>query len=231
MNSNLSWPLGKDESGKHLLADLTQTGNIIMGGTTGSGKSVFNHNLIYSLVSKYNPSSLKLFLADPKRVEFLGYDKIPHILGKVCIEPEDIINQLTSLKEEIANKQYPYLVIVIDTFSDVMAQETERFESIISDLSKLNDQGVYIILCDSRVGPEVFSSKIMDCFPTRIAFNTFDEEGSILLIGQSGAEKLTGKGDMLFLQRGEDNPIRLQGTYISEEDIEKIVEGQGLIKS
>lgn len=225
---NLIIPLGKDENGNLHLIDLNRTGNIITGGVTGSGKSIFNHNLICSLILKNDPSKLRFFFADPKRVELLGvYDKLPHVLGKVYTDCEDIISQLTLLKREIVTKKYPYLVIVIDTFSDLMAYDSDRFESVISDLSKLNHKGVYIIMCDSRTGPVEFSPKIMGCFPTKIAFNTCDEESSILLVGYSGAETFLNRGEMLLLQKGGNKPIRLQGSYISEEDIKKIVEHQG----
>jgi len=217
-------PLGKDESGEFHLEDLTQIGNIIIGGSTGSGKSIFNHNLICSLILKYGSSQLKFFLADPKIVELpYFYNKLPHVLEKVYTKPEDIINQLFSLKREILNKKYQYLAIVIDTFSDLMAYDSEKFESVISDLSNLNERGVYMAICDSRTGKDVFSPKIMRCFPTRIAFNTCDKESSYLLIKQSGAETLKGAGDMLFLPKKSDVPVRLQGPYISEEEVQDVI--------
>ncbi len=223
--ATLPVPLGIDEDGNLHLADLSQTGNIIIGGTTGSGKSIFNHNLICSLTLKHDSSILKLFLADPKRVEFpLTYKELPHVLEKIYIESEEIINRLESLKKEIVNKRYPYLVIVIDTFSDLMMYDSDRFESVISDLSKLNKKGVYIIICDSRPSEDVFTDYLMKNFPTKIAMNTASKMDSIKVIGIAGGEKLKGSGDMLYLQKGEKNPIRLQGTYISEEDIEKKVD-------
>ncbi len=217
--------LGKDEQGVSHLVDLAQTGNIIMGGSTGSGKSMFMHTTITSLMLKHDPTRLKFFLADPKDVEFSHlYNKIPHLLGKVYTQPKEIIQQLVLLKDELAQKNYDYVLIMIDTFSDLMAYDSAQFESVIADLSKLNDHGVYSVLCDSRIGSSVFSDHILSCFPTQIAFRTADAESSKLLIGQAGAEHLRGSGDMLFLQKEQVTPIRLQAPYISEEDIQKMSE-------
>jgi S-DNA-T family DNA segregation ATPase FtsK/SpoIIIE len=221
--STLPILLGTDESGVSHLVDLAQTGNIIMGGSTGSGKSMCMHTIITSLMLKHEPTRLKFFLADPKDVEFSHlYNKIPHLLGKVYTRPAEIIQQLVLLKAELAQKSYEYVVILIDTFSDLMAYDSAQFESVIADLSKLNDNGVYSVLCDSRIGSSVFSDRILSYFPTRIAFRSPDAESSELLIGQAGAENLRGSGDMLFLHKGDTTPIKLQAPYISEEDIQKM---------
>lgn len=226
-NVELPIPIGLDENGKLHLVSLNQTGNIIIGGSTGSGKSIFNHNLICSLILKYDSSKLKLFLADPKRVELSSYNGIPHLIEKVYFDSEEIINRLTSLKKELLNKKYPYLVIVIDTFSDLMMYDSDRFEAVISDLSQLNKKGVFIIICDSRPSIGVFTDKLIEFFPTRIAFNLSSEADSKRVIGKVGAENLLGKGDMLFLQKGEKNTIRLQGLNISDEDCDYCIKSIG----
>lgn len=214
-------PIGIDEQGISYLADLAKTGNVLIGGTTGSGKSIFNDVLICSLLLKYNPAQLRLFLVDPKRVEFsYFYNKVPHIIDKVYECPEETIRRLYLLKEEIRNKEYSNLVIVIDTFSDLICYDRTNFELLIAELSVL---GAYIVLCDSRPSPsDVFTDNLMRYFPTRIAFNLSGEIDSKRVIGISGAEKLKGAGDMLLLEKGEISPKRYQGSYIDEEDVIRI---------
>ncbi|OGG21630.1 hypothetical protein A3D03_04490 [Candidatus Gottesmanbacteria bacterium RIFCSPHIGHO2_02_FULL_40_13] len=219
--TTLPTPLGLDQDGNPHIGDLMKFGNIIMAGSTGSGKSVFNHTLICSLILKQDPSQLKLFLADPKRVEFAYYyENIPHLIDKVYEAPKEIITRLSILKEELKNKKDPYSVIIIDTFSDLMAYDSVRFESIIGELSK---SGAIIVLCDSRPSNDVFTDNLLKYFPTKMAFKVSNELDSKRVITVPGAEELNGAGDMLFLPKGSVKPIRLQGPYISEEDIQIIV--------
>ena len=229
----LSVPLGRDSSGRDHSESLLNLGHILIAGETGSGKSVFNHVLIYSLISRYSPTELKLFLSDPKRVEFrMTYKELPHLLLEVAEPVEAILGGLeTIVQEKIKrlasnnNEVLPYIVVIIDTFSDVSYFDRVRFESIIKVLTSDRDKTrIHVVMCDSRVGEELFNENVKRCFPTRIAFKTFDTEGSQAIIGQPGAEKLKGKGDMLFLAPGAKNPIRLQGPFITDEEIKKNVD-------
>lgn len=248
LNLNYKLPvfLGVDGENKEQFADLVELENIIVAGTTGSGKSTFNHTLICSLITKYAPKELKLFLADPKRVELLSYKDLPHLIGVVHIDCEDILCSLESLVlertkreklfKEINVKNFnehnsksvkdklPYIVIVIDTFSDLMAYDAPRFENCMQNL--LSDSaryGIHAVICDSRPSKDVFSKVLMNLFPTKIAFNTASQIDSRVILGQVGAEKLLGRGDMLFLPKGTLKPIRIQAQYISEDEINKSI--------
>ncbi len=176
------------------------------------------------LIVKNLMKNINFLLKECKQLNQI-YKNIPHLIDKVYENSEEIINRLSSLKKEILNKKYPYLVIVIDTFSDLMMYDPNRFESVISDLSKLNNKGVYIIICDSRPSKDVFTKTLMKSFPTKIAMNLSSEMDSKRVIGIAGAEKLLGCGDMLFLPQNIKKPIRIQAPYISEEEIKKFIKG------
>ncbi len=230
--------LGKNENGSSQFSDLSKLENILITGSTGSGKSVFNHNIISSLLSLYSSDKLRFVLIDMKLVEFNQYNGLPHLLAPVLPQKGDkAINKIFSgfewlmmekenrrnMSEEELDK-YPYIVVVIDTFSDLIAAESDKFESIMMKLTDRSaDLKMHTIICDSRTGKYVFTDHILKSFQTKIAFNTYDSEGSKLLLGVEGAEKLKGSGDMLFLPNSLNNPIRIQAPFISDEEITEII--------
>lgn len=235
---NLPVILGKNETDTSIFGDLSNLENILIGGTTGSGKSVFNHNIISTLLSLYTPDKLRLLLIDMKLVEFNQYKDLPHLLSPVLPQKNDKgINKIFSgfewllmeknnrknMTEEQLSK-YPYIVVLIDTFSDLMASDSEKFESFIMKITdRSSDVKMHTIICDSRIGNEVFTNNILESFQTKIAFNTSDSRSSQLLLGVEGAEKLLGSGDMLYLPKNADSPTRIQVPYISDEEISEII--------
>jgi len=246
LNYKLPVLLGVDVENKERFADLVELENIVIAGTTGSGKSTFNHVLINTLISKYSSKELKMYLADPKRVELLSYKILPHLIDIVHIELDNILHSLGLMTVErkrreilledrhvksfdeynsqLTDNKLPYIVIIIDTFSDMMAYAPIRFENYMSQiLSDSTTYGMHTVICDSRPSVDVFTEKLMKLFPTRIAFNTSSIIDSRVSLGQAGAEKLLGRGDMLFLPENVQRPIRIQGAYISENEIEKII--------
>lgn len=229
LNYNLPILLGEDTENKKWFADLVDLKNIIIGGTTGSGKSVFNETVINTLTSIYTPNDLKLYLADPKLVELSIYKDSPFLIDKVGDFPENILKSLEKLvieknKRESENYSYPYVVIIIDTFSDLMAYAPIEFENYMRKLTDRSaDVKIHTIICDSRTGTDVFTKNLLKYFPTKIAFNTSTIESSELLIGEEGAEKLLGRGDMLFLPPYHKKSVRIQGPYISEGEIDEIL--------
>lgn len=230
LNHKLPIILGEDEQGKPQFADLIELKNIIMGGTTGSGKSVFNEVIINTLTSIYTPNELNFYLADPKLVELLIYKDSPYLIDTVGKFPEDIFPSFEKLvieknKRESEGYSSPYIVIIIDTFSDLMAYAPVEFEKLMQQiLSNSSNLGIFAIICDSRTGNDVFTEKLLECFPTKIAFNTSTIESSELLIKEAGAEKLLGRGDMLFLPPFLKKAVRIQAPYISEDEIKEILD-------
>ena len=228
-SATLPIPLGLDKNGKYHLGDLQNLGHILIAGSTGSGKSVFNHAAIYTLAQKYPPEELRFFLADTKYVEMLIYQDIKYLFSKIETEPEKIYLSLENLVEEKnkrlqGNKKTPYLVVIIDTFSILAYTDISRFEDLVQGITKDGPKaGIHMIMCDSRPSKDAFTDKIMDCFPTKIAFNTASDEDSEVILGQIGAEWLLGAGDMYLLKSGQKEPTRLQSPFVPENDLHKLI--------
>ncbi len=226
-SAKLPIPIGVDKNGYYVMGDLRKLGHILIAGSTGSGKSTFNHVTIHTLTKKYSPEELQFFLADPKIVEFQSlYQNLPHLFSEVEVESNKILTVLEKLAEEKnnrlqENKKKPYLVVIIDTFSDVGLQDMASFERYVQDITENGVKaGVHMIICDSRPSKDLYTEKIKKCFPTKIAFNTASSVDSEVIIGQKGAERLLGRGDMLFLGPNQKEPTRLQAPWISDEKIE-----------
>lgn len=228
-STELPIPIGVDKNGTYVMGDLRKLGRILIAGSTGSGKSVFNHTTIYTLIQKYSLEKLLFIIADPKIVEMSVYKDIRYLFSKIETAPEKIFLGMEKLVEEKnkrlrENKETPYLVVIIDTFSDLVLFDRDRFEKIVQDLTTDTAKaGIHLIMCDSRPSSDVFTEKIKKCFPTKIAFNVASQVDSRVIIDQVGAEKLLGRGDMLFLGEGQKAPIRLQAPYTSDDEINKII--------
>ncbi len=244
---NLNIAIGKDISGAPIVDDLDRMPHILVAGQTGSGKSVMINAILTSLLYRNSPSDLKLIMVDPKRVELKPYDGIPHLLTPVITEPEKCISALkwtvaemerryralsevhkrniqeyNELKEE---EGMPYIVIVIDELSDLMMMAARDVESLIVRIAqKARAVGIHLILATQRPSVDVITGLIKANVPARVAFTTASQVDSRTIIDQMGAEKLLGRGDMLYLTATMPKPKRIQGALITEEETKKITD-------
>jgi DNA segregation ATPase FtsK/SpoIIIE, S-DNA-T family len=247
VNSPLAIAVGKDISGSSIVADLDTMPHLLVAGQTGSGKSVMINSILTSLLYRNSPSDLKLILVDPKRVELKPYDGIPHLLAPVITEPEKCISALKwtvaemerryralaeagnrNIAEYNASKKeegMPYIVIVIDELSDLMMMAARDVESLIVRIAqKARAVGIHLILATQRPSVDVITGLIKANVPARIAFTTASQVDSRTIIDQIGAEKLLGRGDMLYLNSDMPKPKRLQGALITDEETAKVTE-------
>lgn len=200
--------------------------NILIAGCTGSGKSNFLHKLITSLIENNNPDDLKLFLIDPKRVEFSTYKDTAIVIYR----SEDAKNVFKQISDEFlkCSKDKPKTLIVVDEFSDLMAYDQEFFEDCIEKLTKSsNETDIYLILSTSRPSPkDVYTDKIINCFGTKVCFRVGSDQDSLLMIGEKGAEKLTEIGSCLIKDSLSQTTKKFEVPYINYEEIEKIIKTQ-----
>lgn len=245
---SLLFPIGKDDLGKFVIADLHKLPHIMAGGQTGSGKSNFTEGtLILSLLNRYSADDLKLVLIDPKMVQFTQYNGLPHLLRPVITTPEDskdaidwLVGEMESRFTTLAksghkdivefnstNKEHlPFIVLIIDEVADLMMVDGEHYQkSFIKLLQKSAAVGIHIYIGTSRPSEDVLPSLLRVNFVTKIAFKTASEVDSEALIDASGAEYLRGRGDLLFSSLDSPRPVHLQAPYASDEDMAKFVEG------
>ncbi|MBM3282755.1 DNA translocase FtsK [Candidatus Gottesmanbacteria bacterium] len=239
--------LGLDVSGRPVVANIAKMPHVLIAGTTGSGKSVLINSWISSLLFRTTPAEVKLILVDPKRVELIGYNGIPHLLTPVIVEPDKILSALKwSLKEmdgryklfsevgvrhidgynELAGFQaLPYIVIFIDELADLMAYAPVEVEDSICRLAQMaRATGIHLVVSTQRPSVDVITGLIKANIPTRIAFNVSSMVDSRVIIDMPGAEKLLGRGDMLYIPPDQAKPTRIQGTYVSESEVQKLVQ-------
>lgn len=244
---SLLFPVGKDESGKFVIADLHKLPHIMAGGQTGSGKSNFTEGtLITSLLYGNSSDDLKLILIDPKRVQFMQYNGIPHLLRPVITTPEDSKDAMDWLLHEMEDRftalvdgnamniveynasnggHMPYIVLIIDEVADLMMIDGEYYQkSFIELLQKSAGVGIHVYIGTSRPSEDVFPGLLRANFVTKIAFTTASTVDSKALIDVSGAEKLQGRGDMLFSWLNAPQPIHLQTPYMSDQDQVKVID-------
>jgi S-DNA-T family DNA segregation ATPase FtsK/SpoIIIE len=244
--------MGKDVSGDTALSiDLTQMPHLLIAGATGSGKSVCVNSLILSILYQLPPSECRLILIDPKIVELKLYNDIPHLLTPVITEPKkafqalqyciyemerryacldsmgvrDIRNYNKRIKERnIAQEHMPYIVVIIDEFADLMATTGKELESTLARLAAMSRAvGIHLVLATQRPSIDVITGLIKANIPSRIAFMVANKIDSRIIIDAVGAEKLLGKGDMLYAGITDPFPIRMQGAFVSEEEVEAVV--------
>ncbi|MFA6856324.1 MAG: DNA translocase FtsK [Treponema sp.] len=244
--------LGKDILGKPQLLDLVKTPHLLIAGSTGSGKSVCVNSIILSILYKRSPEEVKLILIDPKIVELKLYNDIPHLLVPVITESKkafqalqwalcemerryalldgmgsrDISNYNRKIEEKhIATEKLPYIVIIIDEFADLMVTTGKELESTVARLAAMSRAvGIHLVLATQRPSIDVITGLIKANIPTRIAFMVASKMDSRIIIDQVGAEKLLGKGDMLYSSAVDPFPIRIQGTFVSDQEVENVVE-------
>jgi S-DNA-T family DNA segregation ATPase FtsK/SpoIIIE len=247
VTSPLAFAIGKDIAGKPVVADLARMPHLLVAGQTGSGKSVMINDILTSMLYRNSPSDLKLILVDPKQVELGPYNGIPHLLTPVITEPEKCISALKWAVAEMERRlrtmaevgkrnigEYnnlkdvegmPYIVIVIDELADLMMMAARDVEALIVRIAqKARAAGIHLILATQRPSVDVITGLIKANVPARIAFTTASQVDSRTIIDQMGAEKLLGRGDMLFLTSEMPKPKRVQAAFISEEETAKVTQ-------
>lgn len=249
-DSPLAMALGKDISGKTVIADIGKMPHLLIAGSTGSGKSVCVNTLISSILYKTKPDEVKLLLIDPKVVELASYNGIPHLLIPVVTDPKKAANALnwavvemnrryklfaeTQVKDissynEKVEEKLPKIVIIIDELADLMMASANDVEDYICRLAQMaRAAGMHLIVATQRPSVDVITGVIKANIPSRIAFAVSSQTDSRTILDMGGAEKLLGKGDMLFYPLGAAKPVRLQGAFISEGESEKVI---GFVKS
>jgi len=250
--SSLTAVLGLDISGVPVVTDLSRMPHGLIAGATGSGKSVGINSILVSLLYKAKPDELKLLLIDPKMVELAPYNHIPHLVSPVITDVKAATAALKWAVDEMERRyelfshasvrdisrfnelavesghysdKLPYIVVVIDELADLMMMApTDVEESICRIAQKARACGIHLIIATQRPSVDVITGLIKANVPTRIAFSVSSQVDSRTIIDISGAEKLLGRGDMLFLGSGSSKPVRLQGTFVSDQEIDRVVE-------
>ncbi|HVQ43664.1 MAG TPA: DNA translocase FtsK 4TM domain-containing protein [Candidatus Saccharimonadia bacterium] len=243
----LTFVLGRDVSGTPMSSDLAAMPHLLIAGATGSGKSVMINALLTSLLYRNSPADMKLILVDPKRVELGLYNDIPHLLTPVIVEPEKCISALKwavaemerryKLLAEVGNRNIveyntshkgeamPYIVIVIDELADLMVLAAADVESLIVRLAQMaRAVGIHLVLATQRPSVDVITGIIKANIPARLAFSVASQIDSRTILDQMGAEKLLGKGDMLFSSPEYIKPRRIQGVYIDEKETKAVTD-------
>ncbi|MBU2566785.1 DNA translocase FtsK [Patescibacteria group bacterium] len=244
--SPISFTLGRDVSGKPWLGDISKMPHLLVAGATGSGKSVCLNAIIMSLLYSNGPDDLKLILVDPKRVEFPIYNGVPHLITPVITDVDKTVNSLKWAVREMnrrfdllskiqardiltynqkTKEKLPYLVMIVDELADLMVNSKQEVESQVVRLAQMSRAvGIHLVLATQRPSVDVITGLIKANIPARIAFSVASLMDSRTILDQSGAEKLIGRGDMLFSTAELSSPRRIQGVYISDDEINRVVE-------
>lgn len=249
--NKLAFALGKDIGGACVVGDLSKMPHTLIAGATGSGKSVCINSLIISILYKYSPDDVKLLMVDPKVVELNVYNGIPHLLIPVVTEPKKAaaalnwaVNEMTKRYNQFAEKgvrnidsynglyekglveeKMPYIVIIVDELADLMMVCPHDVEDYIGRLAQMaRAAGMHLVIATQRPSVDVITGVIKANIPSRISFAVSSQVDSRTILDSSGAEKLLGRGDMLYAPVGENKPLRVQGCFISEEEVESVVE-------
>jgi len=248
--SGIAFALGKDVAGKTVVADIAKMPHLLIAGATGSGKSVCINTLIISILYKYLPTEVKLIMIDPKVVELSVYNGIPHLLIPVVTDPKKAAGALNWAVQEMTNRYrlfaensvrdikgynfllkergqdgiLPQVVIIIDELADLMMVAPGEVEDSICRLAQMaRAAGMHLVIATQRPSVDVITGLIKANIPSRIAFAVSSQVDSRTILDMAGAEKLLGRGDMLFSPVGEQKPIRVQGAFISDREVEAVV--------
>jgi S-DNA-T family DNA segregation ATPase FtsK/SpoIIIE len=243
----LAIALGRDVSGDPISIDLEKMPHLMIAGATGSGKSVCINSTICTFLFNNSPKDLRILLIDPKRVELTNYNNIPHLLAPVITDVDKTVSALKwavwemerryKLFAETGNRniiaynekpgsegKLPYIVIVIDELADLMAASSKEVEGSIVRISQMaRATGMHLIIATQRPSVDVLTGLIKANMPSRIAFATASQVDSRTVLDLSGAEKLLGNGDMLFISNGVNKPKRIQGCFVSDSEIEELI--------
>ena len=251
IRSRLRFAFGKDVAGKPICADLTAMPHLLIAGTTNSGKSVLVNAILTSLLLNNTPVDLRLVLVDPKRVELTGYNGVPHLLAPVVVDADRVGGALQWVLREMDSRykrfsaagvrnildynrkgeeHLPYIVVVIDELADLMMLARDETERSITRLAQLaRATGIHLIIATQRPSVDVITGVIKANFPARVAFMVASTTDSRVIIDKPGAETLLGRGDMLYQAPDAPAPVRLQGVYVSDREIQRLVTAWRLI--
>ena len=250
--SKLTLCLGKDITGTPVIADLTRMPHLLIAGATGSGKSVCINALIHSILFKSRPDEVKFLLVDPKRVELANYNGIPHLIAPVVTDPKKAAGALKWIVTEMETRYelfaaagvrdivrynflrtqdkleehppLPYVVVIIDELADLMMVAPGDVEEAICRLAQMaRAAGIHLIVATQRPSVDVITGIIKANIPSRIAFGVSSQTDSRTILDMNGAEKLLGRGDMLYYPMGSSKPLRVQGCYLSDKEVENVV--------
>jgi S-DNA-T family DNA segregation ATPase FtsK/SpoIIIE len=244
--SKLAVSLGLDVSGKPIVTDIGRMPHVLIAGQTGSGKSVCINAFLGSILFRASPSEVKFILVDPKRVELTHYNGIPHLLSPVIVDPKEVVSALRwiltemdrryklfsqagarnidSFNEMSGFQALPYIVLVIDELADIMLFSPVEVEDSITRIAQMSRAtGIHMVLATQRPSVDVITGLIKANIPCRIAFAVASQIDSRVILDTQGAEKLLGRGDMLYLPPESAKPVRIQGAYVSDKDITSLV--------
>ena len=243
--SKLTLALGKDIAGQPVMADLGEMPHLLIAGTTGSGKTVCMNCLILSMLFKATPNELKFLMVDPKMVELAPFNGLAHLLCPVVTDARKasvalnwVVNEMEERYQLLAKigvrnieaynqrqEKLPYIVVIIDELADLMNVARDQIENAITRLAQLSRAvGIHLLLATQRPSVDVITGVIKANFPARISFKVASKVDSRTVLDMNGADKLLGRGDMLFLRPGESKLIRAQGSLINDNEIERIVD-------
>lgn len=244
--SKLSVTLGLDVSGKPIVADINKMPHVLIAGQTGSGKSICINTFLASILYRASPSEVKFIMVDPKRVELTGYNEIPHLLSPVITETDKVLSALRWLTREM-DRRYdlfskagarnidayneqsgfqalPYIVLLIDELADVMLLSPVEVEDAITRIAQMSRAtGIHMVLATQRPSVNVITGLIKANIPCRIAFAVSSQVDSRVILDTQGAEKLLGRGDMLYLPPDQAKPNRIQGAFVTDSEIKNLV--------
>ncbi len=253
LNASLKLALGQDVSGQPVVADLASMPHLLIAGTTGSGKSVCVNGIICTMLMTHTPDELKIIMVDPKRVELTNYNGIPHLMAPVVTELERIVGVLKWVQREMDEryrsfamagarnigdynsriekgqikdgKRLPFIIVIVDELADLMMLAPDETERVVTRLAQMaRATGIHIIISTQRPSVDVVTGLIKANFPARIAFAVATGVDSRVILDMPGAEKLLGRGDMLFQAPDAPMPLRMQGVYVSDREIQRIVD-------
>ncbi|MGH2536855.1 MAG: DNA translocase FtsK, partial [Candidatus Promineifilaceae bacterium] len=250
LKSPLRIGLGQNVSGQPIAADLAQMPHLLIAGTTGAGKSVCVNALIACLLLQNTPDDLRLVMVDPKRVELIGYNGIPHLVAPVVVDLDRVVGTLQWAMREMDNRyqrladagarnvvefnqkaaekaeaKMAHIVIVIDELADLMMMSPEETERGITRLAQMaRATGIHMVIATQRPSVDVVTGLIKANFPARIAFAVASSTDSRVILDSTGAERLLGQGDMLFQSPDAAAPLRMQGCFVSERELHQIIE-------
>src|SRR4030043_901367 len=245
--SKLTVGLGKGAGGEVVAGDLSKMPHLLIAGATGSGKTVYINSIICCLLISNTPDDLRFIMIDPKRVELVNFNSLPHLIAPVVVESEKAVASLRWLTQEMDERYrkfaqagarniegynqnlqpgdaIPYIVLVIDELADLMMTAFDEVEHTLCRLAQLaRATGIHLIVATQRPSVDVVTGLIKANFPTRISFAVTSHVDSKTILDMVGAEKLLGRGDMLYMPTEPSKPKRLQGSFVSDAEIESLV--------
>jgi len=250
LGSKLALALGRDVSGQPVVADLAVMPHLLIAGTTGSGKSVCINSIVTCLLLNNTPDELRMIMVDPKRVELTIYNGLPHLLAPVVVDLERVVGTLQWAVREMeqryqrlakvgarhiddynqrvsasGEKPMPYIIIVIDELADLMMLAPDEVERTVCRLAQMaRATGIHLVIATQRPSVDVVTGLIKANFPARISFAVTSQVDSRVILDMGGAERLLGRGDMLFLSPDASQPVRLQGCFVSDQEVVRLVQ-------